>query len=132
MEKYESGKLVDDLSHITTQIEQNGSIIFTSPENFNEKQKNFTIGIENNGSTSSINGVDENADGLAEMSRVWSNIQGTKTWSEGKVTLASICYSNDEHGVSELPSEFLNDVAGHMDELKQYDVAYLLKATFTD
>jgi hypothetical protein len=46
--KYESGELVDDeLSHISTQVEGNGSIIFASSKtNDIEQQQSYNIGIE--------------------------------------------------------------------------------------
>jgi hypothetical protein len=132
IEKYESGDLVDDkLSHITTQVEDNGSIIFATPKtDYNEKQKTFNIGISSNGGTASISGYDTNSDGLDNMSSVWSNFQGEKTSIEGEVVLASICFSNDKNDMSSLTTNFYEDIEGHMYELEKYDIAYLLKTEF--
>ncbi|MFF2448389.1 hypothetical protein ACFVSW_14935 [Neobacillus sp. NPDC058068] len=132
IEKYESGKLVDDkISHITSQIEENGSIIFALPKtNESTKQLTFNIGISSNSSTDSISGFDSNSNGLDKMSSVWGNIQEGNTSIEGETVLASICYSNDKSGMSSLSSDFYKDVDGHMNALKKYDVVYLLKAEF--
>lgn len=132
IEKYELGKLVDDkLSDISTEVEQDGSIIFTTSERNNEEQNSINIGIGRNGDLVSISGSDTNLKDLENMMSVWDNIQGKKTLNEGEVVLAAICYSDDENGMSSLTTDFYDDVEGHMYELKEYDVAYLLKAEFT-
>ncbi|MEC5424723.1 hypothetical protein QGM71_14640 [Virgibacillus sp. C22-A2] len=131
IEKYELGKLVDDkLSHVTTEVEQGGSIIFATSKNDNEKKNTINIGIDSNGGTASISGFDTNSNGIEKMSSVWGNFQGKKTLNEGEVVLANISYSNDENGMSSLTADYYDDVESHMNELKEYDVAYLLKAEF--
>lgn len=131
IEKYESGKLVDDkISHITTQVEENGSIIFaTSKRDDSQKQHTFNIGIRSNGSTSSISGFDTISDGLDDMSSVWGNFQEENITIEGEALLASICYSNDE-SMASLTTDFYKDVDGHLNELEDYEVVYLLKTEF--
>lgn len=128
IEKYESGHLVDDgLGHITTQAGENGSIIFTTSKNDNEKQNIFNIGISTDESTSSII-ISDTA--LEEMASVWNHIPEEKSLDNGEVVLANICYSDDENGMQSLTTDFYDDVDGHMDELAEYDVVYLLKAEF--
>lgn len=131
-EKYESGELVDDkLSHITTEVEESGSIIFaTSKTNEKEIQSTFNIGIESNGGTYSISNFDTNSKVLDNMSSVWGNFQGEETSNQGEIVLANICYSEDENTMSSLSTDFYEDPEGHMDELEEYDVVYLLKAEF--
>lgn len=128
VEKFESGNLVDDgLGHITTQAGENGSIIFTTSKNDNEKQNIFNIGISTDESTSSII-ISDTA--LEEMASVWNHIPEEKSLDNGEVVLANICYSDDENGMQSLTTNFYDDVDGHMDELAEYDVVYLLKAEF--
>lgn len=131
IEKYESGNLVDDrLGHITTQTEQNGSIIFTLSKNNNENTNIFNVGVGADGGTASMNVSDENLNGLENMESVWGNIPEKKALDNGEVVLANICYSNDENGMQSLTTDFFEDAAGHINELEEYDVAYLLKAEF--
>ncbi|RLL48449.1 hypothetical protein D8M04_04090 [Oceanobacillus piezotolerans] len=130
IEKYELGELVDDkLVHLTTEVEQNGSIIFTVPRTNNLKQNNFNIGVSSSGGTSSISGFDSDSTGLAEMSSVWGSFQEMITIEGGEVVLADICYSN-ENVMSTLSMSFYEDVESNMSELEEYNVAYLLKAEF--
>ncbi|GGM43582.1 hypothetical protein GCM10011351_31960 [Paraliobacillus quinghaiensis] len=132
VEKYQSGKLVDDkINKITTEVVGNGSIIFaTSKKGDSQKQLTFNIGISSNGNTGSISGSDAISNGLDNMLSVGGNFQGGNTPIEGEVVLASICYSNSESGISSLTSDFYKDVDGHMNELELYNVVYLIKTEF--
>ncbi len=132
VEKYEFGKLVEDkISSILTPVEESGSIIIgTSKWNGSRNQKTFNIGISANGDTSSISSFDEDIAGLDKMSSVWGDFQEKNKPIEGEVLLASICYSSGESGMSSLRNDFYKDAEGHMSELEEYDVVYLLKAEF--
>ena len=119
----------DRISSITSQVEENGSIIFaTSKAVGSPKQYTFNIGISSNNSIGS-KVPRTNSDDLDAMSSVWGNIQGENNSIEGELVLASICYSSDGH-MSSLTTDFYQDVDGHMNELENYDVVYLLKAEF--
>ncbi len=132
IEKYEDGELVDDrLNEITTQIKESGSIIFSSLKSSSTgKQQTFNIGIGSDGSTGSISGYDFNSKDLDNMVSVWGSFPGELSLNQGELVLANICYSNDENGVSSLITDFYKDPAGNINKLKEYDVAYLLKAEF--
>ncbi|MGN7387905.1 hypothetical protein [Sporosarcina sp. SAFN-015] len=130
IEKYELGKLVNNrISSITSQVEENGSVIFATSKAVGRKQYTFNIGISSNNSIGSTSRIETNSDDLDAMSSVWGNIQGENNSIEGEVVLASICYSTDGH-MSSLTTDFYQDVDGHMNELEKYDVVYLLKAEF--
>lgn len=132
IEKYEAGELVDDrLSKITTQINKSGSIIFSKPKSSNtEKQNTFNIGIGSNGITGSISGYDLNSDDLYNMASVGGSFPEKLRLNKDELVLANICYSNDENGMSSLTTDFYEDPVGNINKLKEYDVAYLLKAEF--
>lgn len=132
IEKYESGKLVDDqISFMTSMIEESGTIVFAnSNRDGNQKYPTFNIGVSSKGSTSSIRGFDSDPRDLDEMSSTWSHFQeASHSIVEGEVVLASICYSS-EGTISSLTTDFYKDVESHIDELKKYDVVYLLKTEF--
>lgn len=131
IEKYEAGKLVDDrLAHLTTEVEQSGSIIFTLSENTNENNNSFNIGVGTDENLTSINVSDTDLTGLESMASVWGSTSEKVAIDNGEAVLANISYSDDENGMHSLTTEFFEDAAGHMDELEEYDVAYLLKAEF--
>ncbi|MCT1904856.1 hypothetical protein [Oceanobacillus sojae] len=131
IEKYEAGNLVDDrLGYMTTQAEQNGTIIFSFSENDSENNNSFNIGIAVDGAITSMSGSDSNLTDLEKMSSVSGNIPEKKAVDNGEVVLASISYSQDEDGIQSLTTDFYEDAAGHMNELEEYELTYLLKAEF--
>ncbi|MCH1626738.1 hypothetical protein [Fredinandcohnia quinoae] len=132
IEKYETGKLVNDkISQITSQIEGNGSIIFTTSKiDNNEKHLAFNIGLSSSGSTGSTNGLDTISDGKVNMSAVWGTFQGENTSIDGQVVLASICYSKNESVMNSISTKFYQDAESHLNELAEYDVVYLIKTEF--
>lgn len=131
IEKYEAGNLVDDrLGYMTTQAEQNGTIIFSFSENDSENNNSFNIGIAVDGAITSMSGSDSNLTDLENMSSVSGNIPEKKAVDNGEVVLASISYSQDEDGIQSLTTDFYEDAAGHMNELEEYEFTYLLKAEF--
>ncbi|MFJ8235438.1 hypothetical protein ACIQ34_06755 [Ureibacillus sp. NPDC094379] len=134
IEKYESGNLVEDkIGELTTQVEGDGSIIFTtSKTNYSQKQPTFNIAIsskEGVSFVSSISAFDQNSNSLDDMSSVMGPFPKENTFIEGEVVLGSICYSKD--GImNSLTADFYQDVDGHINELEKYDVVYLFKADF--
>lgn len=131
VEKYESGKLVNDaISSLITNVEANGSIIFaTSNPDDSRKKQTFNIGISGNGGIGSVSNFETTSDDLDAMASVWNNIEGKSNSIEGELLLANIGYSSDET-MSSLSTDFYEDFEGNMNELEKYDVAYLLKAEF--
>ncbi|MDQ0159406.1 hypothetical protein [Alkalibacillus salilacus] len=132
IEKYEAGELVDDrLSNVKTQISESGSIVFSNSKNSNtENQHTFNIGIGSNGSTGSISGYDLNSNDLDNMASVWGSFLEELSVDQDELVLANIGYSNNENGMSSLSKDYYEDPEGNNNELKKYDVAYLLKAKF--
>ena len=131
VEKYESGKLVNDaISSLITDVEGKGSIIFaTSNRDDSGKKQTFNIGISGNGGIGSVSNFETTSDDLEAMASVWNNLEGKSNSIEGELLLANIGYSSD--GTMSSPStDFYEDFKGHMNELEKYEVAYLLKAKF--
>ncbi|MEK4485271.1 hypothetical protein MHH81_06650 [Psychrobacillus sp. FSL H8-0484] len=128
VDKYEFGELVDEkISEMTTDIEHNGTIIFTNSPIPDERIETiFTIIVSSDKGSSS--------------SRVVQKLKSTEqsTWGsnpmeniplEETATLASISYANG-HGRSSLSSDFYTDLDKHLNEIKEYDVVYVLKSKF--
>ncbi|WP_438317005.1 hypothetical protein [Sporosarcina sp. FA9] len=131
VEKYESGKLVNEaISSLISGVENNGSIIFaTSNPDESGKKQTFNIGISGNSGIGSVSNFETTSDDLDTMASVWNNLEGKNNSIEGVLVLANIGYSSDGI-ISGLTDDFYKDAEDHMNELEKYDVAYLLKAEF--
>jgi hypothetical protein len=128
VEKYESGNLVGEVNRISTEIKNKGTIIFTTSHPIEESnQAIFTISINSDGSTGTGWFTETITD---ELSAVWgSNSLGSISVMD-KMVLASICYSNSNKEISTISTDFYSDVDSHINELKNYDVVYLLRSEF--
>ncbi|MES9737757.1 hypothetical protein ABWK46_10485 [Peribacillus frigoritolerans] len=130
VEKYEFGKLVEpEMGRMTTGIEKNGTIIFTTSKTDDDQERSmFNVSIQNDDGTDTVTYPET----IDEMdSSVWGNAGKLKINSTNKLALASICYSSGNEGIRSLSTDFYGDTEGHMDELKKYDVVYLLRSEFT-
>jgi hypothetical protein len=130
VEKYEFGKLVEpEMGRMTTGIEKNGTIIFTtSKTDDDQKRSMFNVSIQNDDGADTVT-YPETIDAMD--SSVWGSAGKLKITNTNKLALASICYSSGNEGIRSLSTDFYGDMEGHMDELKEYDVVYLLRSEFT-
>ncbi|MGG4265902.1 hypothetical protein [Peribacillus simplex] len=129
VEKYEFGKLVEDEKGRMTGIEKNGTIIFTTSRTDDEQNLSFF-----NISIQSDDGVTTGSysEKIAEKdSSVSGSIETINMLNTNKLVLASICYLNGDEGMHSLSNDFYNDMDSHINELKDYDVAYILRSEFT-
>ena len=134
IEKYEFGKLVDEpIAHLTSEILNNGSIIFTIIEsNAIENQTLFNIGVNSNGGTGSIKTSDiVSIKGTEDRSIVWGNISGEMDVTNEQMVLASIGFSWDASSMVSFSSEFYRDNERRINELENHEVVYLLRSKFT-
>lgn len=131
IDKYESGELVDDkLGYMTTQTDENGTIILATTSN-GEKQLTYSIGVGDKGGTSSAIILDKKLQNADSMATVSGQLTEGKSLNNGEIVLATIAYSDDEYGTSSISSQFYEDPAAHMDELKKYNIVYIFKTHFT-
>ncbi|WP_285769021.1 hypothetical protein [Peribacillus sp. SI8-4] len=130
VEKYEAGNLVEaEKGGMTAEIEKNGTIIFTTSKTDDQQDLSmFNITIQNEGGTSTATYPEK-----IEMkaARVSGSIDKIDLKNTSKPVLASICYSSNQGGTSSLSTDFYHDMDNHIDELKAYDVVYLLRSEFT-
>jgi hypothetical protein len=131
VEKYEKGKLVEENNRMTSEIKNNGMIFFTTSKTSEETNESlFTISIHSDGSTSTgwtpetLIG-NENETGVVSGSNPSESIPFTD-----KMVLASMSYSINENGMRTFSNGFYEDVESGIDELKNYDVVYLLRCEF--
>ncbi|MFJ7744452.1 hypothetical protein [Peribacillus sp. NPDC097295] len=136
VEKYESGKLVDEkINHGTAPVYGNGSLIFArtqSPED--ENQFTFITGIEteddDESDQSNISSLVKEKKGLENASITTRVLNDDRPIIKGEMALASICYTLDEDGATALSNDFYEDPTSNMEELKEFDLVYLLKGEF--
>jgi len=129
VEKYESGKLVGEVNHISMELKNKGTIIFATSNTAEESdQAIFTVSISSGGST----GSSWNAETIPNehLGALWGSNHVGEISAGKKLVLASILYSDSEDGISTLSTGFNHDMESHMDELKNYDVVYLLRSEF--
>ncbi|KQL38859.1 hypothetical protein AN960_12855 [Bacillus sp. FJAT-25509] len=133
IEKYEFGKLVGDkIDHITSGIKEDGSIIFTTSKTpNNQNQSLFNISINSDGSTDVVNQLETTfKDGLEGVTSISGSNQTENNPIKNNIVLASICYKKEGHRMDSLTDDFYRDVNKHIDEIRDYDVVYLLRAEF--
>lgn len=130
VEKYEAGKLVEaEKGRLTTEVEKNGTIIFTTSKTDDEQNLSmFNITIQNGGGTSTATSPEKIEKKDASVSGSTDKIDLKNT---SKPVLASIGYSSSHDGMRSLSTDFYHDMDSHIDELKAYDVVYLLRSEFT-
>jgi hypothetical protein len=132
VEKYESGELVGEIGKITTEIKEEGYIIFSKSRVLEEtNQSIFSIGI--NSDKSNVSGSTQDTSPDKESAGIF----GTNPLLENaqfniKMLLAVLCYKKGGYGLSTPSSEFYSDPEGHNDELKNYDIVYLLRSEFSN
>ncbi len=134
IDKYEFGKLVDErIGYLTTEIENNGSIIFTVTEpNASDNQTFFKIGINSNGNTGSSTIPDiVSTKGTDDRSSIWGNFSEEMDITNEQMILASIGFSWGEGSMISFSSESYRDAERLIGELENYEVVYLLRSKFT-
>ncbi len=135
VEKYEFGKLVDEpIGPITTEILNNGSIIFTIiEEDAIETQNLFNIGIISNGTTGKMTtSTIVSTKGTGGRSIVWGKISEEMDITNEQMVLASIGYSWGEGPLVSFSTEFYKDIERRIIELENHEVVYLLRCKFTN
>lgn len=128
VDKYEFGKLAEEkISHLTTEIEGNGTIIFTTSKLIgSQNNSTFNISVGKDGSSSGIS-TDQVMPKIAQSSG-GSNPIGSIPISKN-MTLATLSFANGNR-MSSLSNKFYKDVERHLSEIETYDVVYVLKAEF--
>ena len=135
VEKYESGKLVGEkINDATAPVYGNGSLIFARVQNpDDENQITFTTGIKTENDDESD--FSSFSSSVPEKKGLENALISTRKIEESlplkdEMVLASICYTLDEDGATSLSSDFYEDPKSYMDELKEFDVVYLIKVEF--
>ncbi|SES35555.1 hypothetical protein [Psychrobacillus sp. OK032] len=128
VDQYEFGKLVGEkIIHLTMDIEENGTLIFSTFENIGEEENvKFNISVKSNNASG--------GNSRTHVERMTNqSTRGSNPLEEipinGNVVLATISKSNG-NGMSSLSSEFYTDLDNRLGEISNYDVVYVLKSEF--
>lgn len=134
IEKYEFGNLVEeDFVHTSTEIEETGSIVVTNTNSMaDQNQILLNVGIASNDSTGALKTYDEINNEMAGASIHENAAADGIDYSEGEVIIGSFAYSWDESGMSSIPQSFYEDPEANVQEIEEYELLYLIKASFTE
>lgn len=134
VEKYEKGEKTEDpINELSIPLpgeSTNGSIVLTIAQTLDE-QLLFSASISDREGSTAIHNQDK-LGSLDHMSTLWgANPQEGLLLSENML-LAGVIYTETAEGepTSSLSSDFYEQQEGYLDELKEYDVVYLLRASF--
>src|SRR5699024_10235782 len=134
IEKYESGEMVnDELGYKTTDIDEQGSIIFaTASDEEPHEKETFYLGVGDENGTSSSTPSDDAALTAENMSILSGSCTEEIAIDKDETVLATIAYTNDEQGVSAHANNYDENTENNLEELEEYDVVYLFKIAFDD
>ena len=130
VDKYEFGKLVEEkLNNTVIDINNKGTIIFSiSSKLVDQKESTFNISV---GSESGYSGSSTKQMIPTGRQSTWGSNPSESIQISNKIVLASICYSNGQ-GMSSLTKAFYTEIDNHLNEIKDYDIVYVLRAEFLD
>ena len=130
VDKYEFGKLVEEkLNNTVIDINNKGTIIFSiSSKLVDQKESTFNISV---GSEGGYSGSSTKQMIPTGRQSTWGSNPSESIQISNKIVLASICYSNGQ-GMSSLTKAFYTEIDNHLNEIKDYDIVYVLRAEFLD
>lgn len=128
VEKYEEGKLTGEVSSFSSQIHHTGSIIFTASKRTDENNQSlFTTAIHSDGTTAS--GRNQETMPNADSGIIWGANSTDSIEIGDQQVLGSIAFTDDGN-TSSLSTGFYTDIDNRLDELKKYDLVYLIRSEF--
>jgi len=134
IEKYTDGEFVEVVSESGGTIYDSGSIIFTTTDavtdNGDPLLRQINVGISSNdGHTNVRNSHDISDDQMEDYGTLWGQLFEDSKEIDGEMVLAYLAHSS-ANPVSTLSVDFYDNPTANMDELNQYEIAYLIKAEF--
>lgn len=130
VEKYESGKLVDErVAGIGTDIGEAGTIVVAVGDLIEgEHEQVFYLGIGDANGGASGRFLFPKPGG--EIVTTYGGLTKEKTLTEEEMVLMTVAFSDDEFGVSSISNDFYEDPIAHHNELEKHHTVYVLKAAF--
>ncbi|PID21263.1 hypothetical protein CSV61_10635 [Sporosarcina sp. P3] len=134
VEKYEDGKKVaEPISELSTPMpgeSTKGSIVFSVTQTL-EEQLLFSASVSDAKGAASVSNQEE-LKTLKDMATLFNANPQEGLLLSDNMLLAGIIYTSTTEGspTSALSSDFYEQKEGYLDELKEYDVVYVLRASF--
>ncbi len=130
VDKYEAGKFIGEVNHLSMEIKNSGTMIFTTSRMSQESDPaTFTVSISSDGNIGT--GWNPEMINKEEMSAIWGSNSSDAISIEEDIVLGYIGYArNEQESVSSLSTGFYGDMENRMDELGKFDIVYLLKCKF--
>ncbi|ARK21904.1 hypothetical protein CSV69_06925 [Sporosarcina sp. P26b] len=136
VEKYEKGKLVaEPISELKTPLpgeSTKGSIIMTVTQTL-EQELLFSASVSDAKGSASVSNQEE-LEELKDMASLFNTNPQEGLPLSDNMLLAGLIYTSTTAGspTSALSSDFYEQKDDYLDELKEYDVVYILRASFTN
>ncbi|ARK25028.1 hypothetical protein SporoP37_10465 [Sporosarcina sp. P37] len=134
VEKYEKGrKVAEPISQLTSPLpgeSTKGSIVMTVTKTL-EEELLFSASVSDTNGTVSISNQ-EALENMGDMATLWNTNPQQGLLLSDDMLLAGIIYTSALQGVSTsaLSADFYEQKEGYLDELKEYEVVYILRASF--
>ncbi|PIC76646.1 hypothetical protein CSV74_10170 [Sporosarcina sp. P19] len=134
VEKYEKGKKVaEPISELSTPMpgeSTKGSIVLTVTQTL-EEELLFSASVSDDKGAASVSNQEE-LKTLKDMATLFNTNPQEGLLLSDNMLLAGIIYTSTAEGspTSTLSSDFYEQREGYLDELKEYDVVYVLRASF--
>lgn len=134
VEKYEKGTLVaEPISELTTPLpgeSTKGSIVMTVTQTL-EQELLFSASVSDAKGSASVSNQEELKE-LKDMAILFNTNPQEGLLLSDNMLLAGLIYTSTTQGTptSALSSDFYEQKEGYLDELKEHDVVYVLRASF--
>ena len=134
VEKYEKGKLVaEPISELKTPLpgeSTKGSIVMTITQTL-EQELLFSASVSDAKGSASVSNQEE-LKNMEDMATLFNTNPQEGLLLSDNMLLAGVIYTSTTQGspTSTLSSDFYDQKEGYLDELKEYDVVYVLRASF--
>lgn len=135
VDRYELGRKTQSTGKMSTGLSTGKEgMIIAAVSDFDKMKQNWTLVINNGGSTSTSKLTQEyKASENSSFSKMWgTNTSKTIPVNNKEITLANICYQDQSksNSMSSLTDKFFSNPEENTKEIERYDLVYLLKCKF--
>ncbi|OZT12575.1 hypothetical protein CHN50_11775 [Priestia aryabhattai] len=136
VEKYEKGLFVEKLNELSTEVDKEGLIIFTSSDIYPEDEDGeevitmFNLKVGNQTGSAELSFTEKrNIEEKENLAGTWEGFYQDVQKIDGEMPLGYMAYSSED-SISSIQLNYLKDPKAHEKELKEYDSIYVLKCRF--
>jgi hypothetical protein len=132
VERYENGEIITDNVVLSKQVSANEKgIILISVDEDKDLKTNWIAAVESGSAKGSSKFNEYYAEAGSILLSSWSaNDNEVLTITDKKIVLGSALYKSAAESIRSLSVDFLNDPDNHIEELMEFDLAYIIKCRF--